>query len=132
MAYYEGRVGVVSQGIGLILSKANKKVPHSAPVASSFLDKELDFVQPFMVPNNTSYSKPRPTGNFENPKKYNYVPLNQKPSECVNQFNAPLVFPNKLHYQDTDNRFMDTISIKTGVMEPHRSEMNLEYLVRPN
>jgi hypothetical protein len=132
MADYEGRTGVVSNGIGLVMSKANKKVPHSAPVASSFLDKEMGFEQPFMVPNNTSYSKPRPTGNFENPKKYNYVPLNITPSDCVNELNAPLVFPSKLHYQDTDNRFMDTISIKSGVMEPHRSEMNLECLVRPN
>jgi hypothetical protein len=132
MAYYEGRVGVVSQGIGLVLSKANKKVPNSAPTASAFLDKMEGFVQPFMVPNNTSYSKPRPTGNFDNPKKYDYVPLNQKPAECVNELNASLMFPNKLHYQDTDNRFMDTTSMKASMMEPHRSEITLEQLVRPN
>jgi hypothetical protein len=130
MALYQNRVGVVSQSIDNILSIANKSVPHSAPVATAFLDKEDGFVQPYQVKNNTYYSKPRPTGGFDQPKKYNYVPLNQKPEYCVNEFNAPLMFPEKLDYSDICNRFMPDTKIMKGEYNKHQMALTLEEMVR--
>lgn len=133
MAYLNGKIGVVSQAIGVIESTANKRVPGSAPIATAFLAKEEGFVQPYQVKNNTLYSKPRPTGGFDQPKKCNYVPLNQKPEECVNELNAPIYFPPKLMYTDTSNRFMPYTPMNIGMgFEPHRSEVILEQLIRNN
>jgi len=131
MAYYEGRVGVVSQSIDNMVSMSKRRVPHSNPVASAFLDKDESFVQPFQVKNNTYYSKQRPSGQ-DAPKSYNYVPLNQKPENEVNLMNAPVLFPTKLHYQDIDNRFMDNVPMDRSAMPPHQSQITLEELVRPN
>jgi hypothetical protein len=114
MSYSRGRVGVVSQAIDQIPYLRNKKV-YSAPDASSFHPKEdVNFVQPYVVKNNTYYSKPRPAGNFENPKHYpiGFVPLNQKPHNEPPEFNAPLMFPEKLNVAATNNIFMDTEKLR--------------------
>jgi hypothetical protein len=130
MALYQNRIGVVSQSIGNILSRANDRVPHSAPVASAFLDKGEGFVQPFQVKNNTYYSKPRPTGGFDNPKKYNYVPLNVHPDDLVNQMNAPLYYPPKLEFSDVCNKFMPNTNMRKEEYSPHQMALTLEQMVR--
>lgn len=131
MAYYQGRVGVVSQGIDNIKSRANKKVPHSAPVASAFLAKDEDFVQPYQVKNNTLYSKQRPTGS-KGPKSYNYVPLNQEYDYCVNKFNEPVYSPPKLEFSDTSNRFMEQSALRGNGYDNHVMFRELECMIRPN
>jgi len=131
MAYYQGKVGVVSQGIGYVNSKANKKVPGSAPIASAFLDKGVGFEQPFQVKNNTFYSKQRPTGQAA-PKSYNYVPLNQEYDYCVNKFNEPVYAPAKLEFSDTSNRFMEQSMMRGDGILPHVMARELECMVRPN
>jgi hypothetical protein len=130
MALYQNRVGVVSQSIGNILSRANDRVPHSAPVASAFLDKGEGFVQPFQVKNNTYYSKPRPTGGFDQPKKYNYVPLNVHPEDLVNQMNAPLYYPPKLDNSGVSNKFMPNSKMRSEECSPHQMALTLEQMVR--
>ena len=132
MALYQNRIGVVSQSIDDFRVKANSRVPHSAPIAEAFLQKDESFVQPFQVKNNTLYSKPRPTGGFENPKKYNYVPLNQKPEDAVNQFNAPLYYPTKLENSGNCNKFMPNTKISKSEYSPHQMTLTLEQMVRPH
>jgi len=134
MAYYQGKVGVVSQGIDYVNSRANKKVPGSAPIADAFLDKGVGFEQPFQVKNNTFYSKQRPSGQ-EAPKSYNYVPLNQKPEDAVNMFNAPVYSPPKLDFSDTSNRFMEQSMMRGSLLDgylEHMMKRQLECMVRPN
>ena len=114
MSYNRGRVGVVSQAIDQIPYICNKKV-YSAPDASSFHPKEdINYVQPYVVKNNTYYSKPRPTGGFDNPKQYptSFVPLNQKPDYEPPEFNAPIMIPEKLNVSATNNIFMDTEKLR--------------------
>jgi hypothetical protein len=132
MASYYGRVGVVSEAIDTIRSAANKRVPHAAPVSSAFLAKDEEFLQPFQVKNNTAYSKPRPIGNNENPKKYNYVPLNQKPEDCVNEFNVPVYSPPKLEFSDTSNKFMEASAMRGSMdgYENHVEARTLEQMIR--
>jgi len=131
MAYYQGKVGVVSQGIGYVNSKANKKVPGSAPVATAFLDKGVGFEQPYQVKNNTFYSKQRPSGET-GPKSYNYVPLNQTPEDLVNMFNEPVYAPPKLDFSDTSNRFMLDSMMRGDGNDKHQMFKELECMVRPN
>lgn len=132
MASYRGRVGVVSDAIDTIRSAANNRVPHAAPVSTAFLTKDEEYVIPFQVKNNTYYSKPRPIGNNDKPTMYNYVPLNQKPEECVNQFNAPLYFPPKLEFSDTSNKFMEASAMRGGDSgyENHVEVRTLEQMIR--
>jgi hypothetical protein len=114
MSIYRGRVGVVSQSIDNIVPLRNKKV-YTAPDASSFHPKDdVNFVQPYVVKNHTSYSKPRPTGNFQNPTHYpiGFVPLNQKPDYEPPEFNAPIMIPEKLNVSATNNIFMDTEKLR--------------------
>jgi hypothetical protein len=130
MAYYQGRVGVVSQGIGYVNSRANKKVPNSAPVANAFLAKDEDYVLPFQVKNNTFYSKQRPSGEVN--KKYTYVPLNQGYDYCVNKFDEPVYSPPKLDFSDTSNRFMEQSALRGDGYDKHVESRTLEEMIRPN
>lgn len=129
MALYQNRIGVVSQSIDDIDVLKRKRV-FASPIANSFLPKEEEFIQPYQVKNNTLYSKPRPTGGFENPKKYNYVPLNQKPEDCVNEFNAPLYYPPKLEQSVVSNKFMLSSKMKKDEYEPHQMAKTLEQMIR--
>ena len=131
MAYYQGKVGVVSQGIGYVNSRANKKVPGSAPVANAFLAKDEDYASPYQVKNNTLYSKQRPSGQAA-PKSYSYVPLNQGYDYCVNKFDEPVYSPPKLDFSDTSNRFMEQSMMRGDGNTKHVMFKELECMVRPN
>ena len=117
MSQYRGRVGVVSQGIDTI-SHINRRKVYTAPDASSFHPKEdVNFVQPYVVKNNTLYSKPRPTGGFDKPVQYplGFVPLNQKPDYEPPEFNAPIMIPEKLDVSVLNNIFMDTEKLRNMI-----------------